>query len=122
MGIFDKDENDEVKISPSEEEAEGNLRDEVETEIVGDSGNSDKSSGSSTRSRRGQEIRERSTRSRGDRSGRDSGRDTGSSPTTTDVSLKDIHRQNEKIIELLEELNAEGDNTETEESDFDGVL
>ena len=121
MGIFDNNEDDEVEISPSGEEEESNLRDEVETEIVGDSG-SEESSESSTKSRRGREMRERSTRSRGNNSQKRGSSSVSTRGSSSDVSLDDIHRQNERIIELLEELNGETSNTENEGGDFDGVL
>ncbi|MFB6159301.1 MAG: hypothetical protein ABEJ95_06635 [Candidatus Nanohalobium sp.] len=107
MGIFDReDDTDEVKISPrSGEKSESRLKDEVEDEIV-DRNGSEKSSS------RGKQIRERSN-SHGKSTFGDDG-----------VSLEDVHRQNKRIIELLEELNGEDSNTEEQdmEGDLNGVL
>lgn len=112
MGIFDGgSEEDEVKISPGEEEevSEGRLKDEVETEIVG---NKDKSGSKTSGSERGRKIREKST------SGKKSVSSSG-------VSLEDVHRQNERIIELLEDLantKSSGQDEEEFSGDLNGVL
>ncbi|MFB6099631.1 MAG: hypothetical protein ABEK16_00005 [Candidatus Nanohalobium sp.] len=119
MGIFDSDDSeDEVTISPnSENQEESHLEDEVESKIVGGSGkesSESRSSGSSSDSSRG--SRGRQMRERSNSKGKSTFGDDG-------VSLKDIHRQNERIIELLEELNGEGSNTEKgEQSEMSGDL
>ncbi len=115
MGIFDSDNSeDEVKISPDEgAEDEGLLKDEVETEIVSDSdrdGSRNGNSSSSSGSERGRKIRERSNSNGKSTFGEDS------------VSLEDVHRQNERIIELLKELNEDNSNKDDGEQEMEGDL
>jgi hypothetical protein len=109
MGIFDSDSEEEVKISPEDEpENTSRLKDEVETEIMDDS-NSEKSS-------RGQKIMEKS---------RQKTKDGKKSVGSSDVSLEDVHRQNKRIIELLESIageDIEEDDQEDVTGDLDGVL
>jgi hypothetical protein len=94
MGIFDG-ESEEVEISPDDESG-GKLKDEVESEVSG--------------SPRGQEIRERS-------------KEKGKSTFDEGVSLEDVHKQNQKIIGMLEQLTGnERDVEDDSEGDFDGVL
>jgi hypothetical protein len=111
MGIFDSDDSeDEVKISPDEGEEESRLKDEVETEIV-DASSKDNSTNDNAGSERGRKIRERSN---------SRGKNTFGGEK---VSLEDIHKQNERIIELLEELSGEDSNEQQEmEGDLNGVL
>lgn len=107
MGIFDSDSEEEVKISPDENESRGEskLKDEVETEIVG---GGSASSEDKTRSSRGRDMRKKSN-------------STGKSSFTDDkeISLEDIHEQNERIIELLESISGENVSTENNEDDND---
>lgn len=110
MGIFDKvntdsDSKDEVVVDVSERNRDfssgssgsssGKLEDEVETRLT----SGERSTGKS------RETESRSTRS----------------VTSTDVSLEDIHDQNERIISLLESLTGETE-TEKDENDMAGGL
>lgn len=107
MGIFDSDSEEEVKISPSDKESRGEskLKDEIETEIVG--------GGSASREDKPKSSRGRDMRKRSNSSGKNSFTDD------KDVSLEDIHEQNERIIELLEDISGEKISNENEEDDED---
>lgn len=116
MGIFDSESDEEVKISPSDNDSreESKLKEEVETEIVGQSSGSEKENDS--RSSRGRDIRKRSNSS-------------GKSSFTenNEVDLEDIHKQNERIIELLENISGEKLSNENKDDndvtgDLNGVL
>lgn len=108
MGIFDKvntdsDSKDEVVVDVSERNRDfgkssgssGKLEDEVETRLTSGERSTGKSRETETRSARG--------------------------VTSTDVSLEDIHDQNERIISLLESLTGETE-TEKDENDMAGGL
>lgn len=112
MGIFEggNDSEEEVKINPgnNDSRANGKLRGEVESKVVEKSGsNSNDSKVSSVAS--GKQV---------------------SGTQEKNVSLDDVYRQNEKIINLLEQIAKNGnkkkvDNStkpKNEDEEFDGGL
>ena len=105
MGIFDSDKSEEeVQINPSNEESStgSKLKSEVESKVVPGSDDGNDSTVSSVAS--GSKV-----------SNKDSNRD---------ISVEDVYRQNERIIELLEKLTDSDDRSKTEDNNenFDGDL
>jgi hypothetical protein len=110
MGIFDSDESEEeVQISPDEETTqESKLKSEVESKVVPGSIKNDGDE-SSTVSSVG------------------SGSQVSRKSSSKDVGIEDVYRQNERIIELLEEISGGKDNDENsseskKDDEFDGDL
>ena len=108
MGIFDNDESEEeVQISPDQQSAgnEGRLKSEVESKVVSNS-----SDGGSTVSSVA------------------SGSQVSEEDSSKDIGIEDVYRQNERIIELLEEISnnsnddEEGEDDQEFSGDVDGVL
>jgi len=114
MGIFDSGESeDEVQISPNEEGSSNNgkLKSEVESKVV--SGGSEKNNGQSDET---------------DISGVASGSQVSNKKSSKNIGVEDVYRQNERIIELLEDIaeDSKNDDDGSESQDFsggvDGVL
>jgi hypothetical protein len=111
MGIFDSDESEEeVQISPNEETStqESKLKSEVESKVV-PGGSKKDGDESSTVSSVG------------------SGSQVSRKSSSKDVGIEDVYRQNERIIELLEEISDGKDNNENsseskKKDEFDGDL
>ena len=108
MGIFDSSDNseEEVTINPSETSSqsrdESKLRSEVESKVVpGSKKNDDTVSSVASGS-------------------------TVSEKKSKEIGMEDVYRQNERIIELLEQLTGNDKNDEMEQNndneDFDGDL
>jgi len=111
MGIFDSDDSseEEVQISPNDGNSEtarneSKLKSEVESKVV--SGGSRRDEDSTVLS-----VASGSQVSRGS--------------SSEDVSVEDVYRQNERIIELLEEITGDSKNESKNDSgneEFDGEL
>lgn len=113
MGIFDDDgSEEEVQISPNQESAvnEGRLKSEVESKVVQDKGSKNGEGD-------GKKV-----------SNVASGSQVSEGDSSKDVGIEDVYRQNERIIELLEEIsgNSKDDEDSDDNQDFsgdvDGVL
>ena len=113
MGIFDSDESeDEVQISPSEEPSrnEGKLKSEVESKVV--PGGSEKNNTQSEET---------------DITSVASGSQVSNKKSSKNIGIEDVYRQNERIIELLEDIADDSNNDNDSDSqdfsgDVDGVL
>ena len=104
MGLFDRDEDsakEEVRVDVRDSgssKKETRLKKEVNSKVAGsDSDSAAESSSSSSR------VTTRSTSSR-------------SSSTNSSISMEDIHGQNEKIIELLEQLTEDDSSSRSRSS------
>lgn len=104
MGIFDDDESEEeVQISPNQESAgnEGRLKSEVESKVVSDNGETGSTVSSVA-----------------------SGSQVSQEDSSKSIDIEDVYRQNERIIELLEEISSDEDTGDEQDfsGDVDGVL
>ena len=114
MGIFDSDESeDEVQISPSEEPSrnEGKLKSEVESKVV--PGGSEKKNNTQSEET--------------DITSVASGSQVSNKKSSKNIGIEDVYRQNERIIELLEDIADDSNNDDDSDSqdfsgDVDGVL
>jgi hypothetical protein len=104
MGIFDDDESEEeVQIRPNQEFAgnEGRLKSEVESKVVSDNGETGSTVSSVA-----------------------SGSQVSQEDSSKSIDIEDVYRQNERIIELLEEISSDEDTGDEQDfsGDVDGVL
>jgi len=118
MGIFDRDDSsdEEVAINPDENTStasrnESKLKSEVESKVVPGSNKSSEESSSSTVSSVA------------------SGSTVSNKGSSKNISVEDVYRQNERIIELLEGIAGEENNNDNNENssseqneEFDGDL
>lgn len=134
MGLFGDDEDersrDEVRVSMPENQRDDGLRtssseengrgskleSEVESKVKSGSSRSRGSSKRRSKSSSNRSSGRSSSRSSNSRSSNET-RITGSTSSNSSVDLEDIHEQNEKIIQLLEQIADEGSSSSSRVTD-----